>query len=308
MFVLKHLNLKGVFMKTTKKLLNFFIGVAMLSLLATAGAVFAQAATVLELTGTATAANITPAAAPGAPAATPPISRALRKGDTVNQGETIRTGAVSSIVLRFSDGQIAAMASNSSMAINNYVYNQAEPAKSNVFLSLLNGGMRAVTGLIGKARPQAVAYRAGNATIGIRGTDVTFATADGDVVVSVTNGEISFTFAGSTVSIPAGQAALTANGKVTQGTIAAINAAVAANPNLANALKSVANDALQNAVADAAAKAAAEAKAAADAKAAAGANGTPGANSGNPGSGGGTVICTSVSPTRVPDGCTPPKT
>ncbi len=291
-------------MKMTKTLFNFCMGAVVLSLLATAGTVFAQAATVLELTGTVTAALITPVAAPGAPAATPPVSRALRKGDTVSQGETIKTGAVSSIVLRFSDGQIAAMASNSSMAINNYVYNQAEPAKSNVFLSLLNGGMRAITGLIGKARPQAVAYRAGNATIGIRGTDVTFATADGDVVVTVANGEISFTFLGQTIAVPAGQGVLSANGKLTKDTVNAINAAVAANPGLANALKTVNTDALVNAVTKAAADAAAEAKAAADAKAASGATGSSGANSGS--SGGGSVVCTSVSPTRVPDGCIPP--
>ena len=148
-------------MNITKKFFNVLMGMVMLSFLATASAVFAQAASVVELTGTATAAIITT----GAP---PPAGRALRKGDTVNQGETIKTGADSSMVLRFQDGQVVAMTSNSSMAINNYVYNAAEPAKSNVLLSLLNGGMRALTGLIGKARPQAVAYRAGNATIGIR--------------------------------------------------------------------------------------------------------------------------------------------
>ena len=192
-------------MKMTKKLINVLTGMVMLSFLATASAVFAQAATVVELTGNASAAIITPAAVPGAPVPAPPVGRALRKGDTVNQGETVKIGADSSMVLRFQDGQVVAMTANSSLAINNYVYNAAEPAKSNVLLSLLNGGMRALTGLIGKARPQAVAYRAGNATIGIRGTDVIMNFAGNDVVVSVVGGQISFTFAGQTVTIPAGQ-------------------------------------------------------------------------------------------------------
>ena len=187
------------------KILKLLMRVAMCSLLATASAVFAQAATVFELTGTATAALTRAAAAPGAAPAPAPVGRTLRKGDAVNQGETIATGAMSSIVLRFADGQVAALSANSSMAINNYVYNAAEPAKSNVLLSLLNGGMRAVTGLIGKARPESVSYRAGNATIGIRGTDVVMVVDGVNVVAQVIAGRISFTFNGVTVNIPAGQ-------------------------------------------------------------------------------------------------------
>jgi len=187
------------------KILKLLMRVAMCSLLASASAVFAQAATVFELTGTATAALTRAAAAPGAAPAPAPVGRTLRKGDAVNQGETIATGAMSSIVLRFADGQVAALSANSSMAINNYVYNAAEPAKSNVLLSLLNGGMRAVTGLIGKARPESVSYRAGNATIGIRGTDVVMVVDGVNVVAQVIAGRISFTFNGVTVNIPAGQ-------------------------------------------------------------------------------------------------------
>ena len=185
-------------MNITKKFFKVLMGMVMLSFLATASAVFAQAATVFELTGTATAAIITPGT-------TPPVGRMLRKGDTVNQGETVKTEASSFMVLRFQDGQVVAMSANASMAINNYVYNAAEPAKSNVLLSLLNGGMRALTGLIGKARPEAVAYRAGNATIGIRGTDVVMSFAGGPFVVSVVAGQISFTANGSTVTIDAGR-------------------------------------------------------------------------------------------------------
>jgi len=186
------------------KILKLLMRVAMCSLLASASAVFAQAATVFELTGTATAAVI-PAAAPGAPAAPAPVGRALRKGDAVNQGETITTGAQSSIVLRFSDGQVTALSANSSMAINNYTYNAAEPVKSNMLLSLLNGGMRAVTGLIGKARPENVSYRAGNATIGIRGTDVVLLFNGKFVLVQVIAGNISFSVDGKTVTVPAGK-------------------------------------------------------------------------------------------------------
>ena len=232
-----------------KKIFAALIGVALIAICQSS---FAAPAVVSALQGSAQAIPTT-----GSP-------RALKDGDAVNEGDNVTTAENSSLVLRFEDGQIVAMSAKSRMAITTYKYNQKEPAKSSVFLSLVTGGMRAITGLIGKVSPDRVAYRAGNATIGIRGTDVTFATANGDVVVTVVDGAISFTFGGKTIAIPAGEAALTSKGEVTKGTIAAITAAVAANPNLAAALKSVSGDALQKAVAEAAAKAAAEAKAAAD--------------------------------------------
>ncbi|MGZ5572806.1 MAG: FecR family protein [Usitatibacter sp.] len=131
-------------------------------------------------------------------------ARTLRMGDEVNQGDTVFTGSGSSLVLKFDDGQVAALTSNSRMTISAYQYN-AQAGTGNVLLSLIDGGMRAITGLIGRRSPNQVAYRAATATIGIRGTDVTIATSAGNVVVTVTEGAISFTFAGQTITVPAGQ-------------------------------------------------------------------------------------------------------
>ena len=199
-------------------------------------------------------------------------SRALRNGDSVNERDTIVTAQNSGLVLLFEDGQVAAIGANSRMTVTAYKYDVKEPAKGNVLLSLLTGSMRAVTGLIGKTRPENVAFRAGTATIGIRGSDVSFATEGGNVVVTVADGAIAFTFQGQTVSIPAGQAALTQDGRVTTGTVAAIKAAVASNAALSSALNSVSTTALENAVKDAVKAAddkAKAAKAAADTAAAA---------------------------------------
>ncbi len=131
-------------------------------------------------------------------------ARTLRTGDEVKQGDTVATGPASSAVLKFEDGQVAALTANSRMTVTTYSYNRGTRV-GNILLSLVNGGMRAITGLIGKNSPNSVSYRAATATIGIRGTDVTIATALGNVVVTVTEGVISFTFAGQTISIPAGQ-------------------------------------------------------------------------------------------------------
>jgi hypothetical protein len=148
--------------------------------------------------------------------------RMLRQGDEVAQGDTIITGAASSVVLKFDDGQVAALTSNSRLQISQYAYNPANES-GNVLLSLVSGGMRAITGLIGRRAPSQVAYRAATATIGIRGTDTTIATADGNVVVTVAEGSITFSFGGTTFTIGAGEAVLARPGQTpVRGTVASI--------------------------------------------------------------------------------------
>jgi hypothetical protein len=142
--------------------------------------------------------------------------RVLRQGDQVNKGDTVFTGGSSSVVLRFDDGQIAALTSNSRMQVTSYQFNR--PARSgNVLLSLISGGMRAITGLLGHANPDQVSYRAATATLGIRGTDVDITVGDNIVAASVNEGSITFTFNGTTVIVSTGQAVFGTNGQITPG-------------------------------------------------------------------------------------------
>ena len=184
--------------------------VALLALFFTDLALAANKAVATSVTGTAQVQT-------GATAARP-----LRQGDEVAQGDTIITGANSSVVLKLDDGQVAALTSNSRMTITAYQYNPASES-GNVLLSLISGGMRAITGVIGRRTPDRVAYRAATAPIGVRGTDVTIATAQGNVVVSVTEGSISFTMNNQTIIIPTGQAIhARPDGTFNRGAIAAI--------------------------------------------------------------------------------------
>lgn len=219
-----------------KKSFAVFLGLALMAISQFA---LAAPAVVTDLFGTAQATPATGA------------SRALKNGDAINERDTVQTGDKSGLVMRFEDGQIAAMGANARMTVSAYSYDAKEPAKSNVLLSLLTGGMRAITGLIGKSRPDRVSYTAGTATIGIRGTDVTFATIGGNVVVTVQDGVISFKLGnGTPIVVQAGQAVLTQDGRLTQGTIAAIEAILndPANSALKQALLSVNSEAIQNAV------------------------------------------------------------
>jgi hypothetical protein len=134
----------------------------------------------------------------------PGPARALRLGDQVQQGDTVSTGAASSLVLKFDDGEVTALTQNSRMTITAYQY-EPSSGTGNILLSLVTGGMRAITGLIGGNHPERVAYRAATATIGIRGTDVSIATDSTDVVVTVNKGAIVVTFGGIDYALNAGQ-------------------------------------------------------------------------------------------------------
>jgi hypothetical protein len=138
--------------------------------------------------------------------------RALRMGDTLQQGATVSTGSAASLVLKFDDGQIAALTANSRMTITAYQYNPATES-GNMLLSLVTGGMRAITGLIGRRTPNQVAYRAATATIGIRGTDGTIATNGTDVVVTVVDGVMTLTQGNLVLTIAAGEAVFTRPGQ-----------------------------------------------------------------------------------------------
>ena len=132
-------------------------------------------------------------------------ARTVHEGDTVNARDVVITGAASSVVLRFDDGEIASLGPTSRMSIDAYDYN-ATAKTGNIFLNLLTGGMRAVTGLIGRNSPQNVAYKAATATIGIRGTDVTMAVESGETVVAVLEGAITARVGNQTIPVPAGDA------------------------------------------------------------------------------------------------------
>jgi hypothetical protein len=144
-------------------------------------------------------------------------ARVLRQGDEVVQGDTVFTGAASSVVLKFDDGQVAALTANSRMQVTAYAFNP-QAKTGNILLSLVVGGMRAITGLIGHNQPDSVKFRAATATIGIRGSDGMIITDGTRVSVTVTDGAFTFTFAGETITIPAGRGAFGADNKVSQGT------------------------------------------------------------------------------------------
>lgn len=93
-------------------------------------------------------------------------------GSTVEAGDTLTTEKNSYARLRFTDGGELAVRPSSSLLVSNYHFQELQPVKDTLVMRLLKGGIRNLTGLIGK-RGNENAYRldGGTATIGIRGTD-----------------------------------------------------------------------------------------------------------------------------------------
>lgn len=115
--------------------------------------------------------------------------RILAKGADVFARELISSGPSTYLNLKFRDGSFIMLRPNSRMQIEAFAYETpeipaaqpaaapAEPAimpraqTQQAYFSLLKGGFRAVTGLIGKANKEEYRFNTPIATIGIRGTD-----------------------------------------------------------------------------------------------------------------------------------------
>lgn len=116
----------------------------------------------------------------------------LAIGQRVETGATIKTATNGMAVLRFDDGQMIAVAGNSTFVVKDYQFNPHKPQESNFVGSLVRGGLRAVTGIIGEARKENVKVETAVATMGIRGTDFQIF-FDKQLFLSVLQGAITAT-------------------------------------------------------------------------------------------------------------------
>jgi hypothetical protein len=97
--------------------------------------------------------------------------RILSQKSDVLPGDTLSTQRDSYAQINFTDGSSMTMRPNTQMKIEDYRFVQEQPQSDNAFFRLLKGGLRTVTGLVGK-RGNQDAYKIGTqtATIGIRGS------------------------------------------------------------------------------------------------------------------------------------------
>jgi len=95
----------------------------------------------------------------------------LRKGDAVNEGDTLSSSPKASAKIKMSDGGLITMRPDTQFKITNYKFNGKQDGSEQSFFLLVKGGFRSVTGLIGKLHKKGYRIDTPMAVLGIRGTD-----------------------------------------------------------------------------------------------------------------------------------------
>ncbi len=94
--------------------------------------------------------------------------RLIGKGSMLHNGETLNTGSRAFALIEFSDGTKMTLRPSTTFKIDRV---DTRPDEENMVLSLIRGGLRAVTGFISKRAKNAFRINTTVATIGIRGTE-----------------------------------------------------------------------------------------------------------------------------------------
>jgi hypothetical protein len=175
-----------------------FLRTALAALLAVPALAFAQA-TVQHLSGTLSAIR-----ADGS-------VRLLSERSEIREGDVLSTERDSYAQVKFTDGGTVTLRPNTQVKLDGYAFSEKEPQRDNFAMSLLKGGLRAVTGLVGKRNSN---YRmsTATATVGIRGTDFTAivilpggGSLEPGTYVTVADGAIGMISGGAEQLVGAGQ-------------------------------------------------------------------------------------------------------
>ena len=143
-------------MKTTTNFLAVFAIIAAGFFVASAS--LAQTAgTVTHLSGTLSVAR-------------PDGQRLLAVNSAVREGDLLTTERETYARIKFTDGAEVVLRPGSQLQLARYQFDSNAPERDNMLLSMLKGGMRAVTGLIGRRNRDRVGVTTPTATVGIRGT------------------------------------------------------------------------------------------------------------------------------------------
>lgn len=111
------------------------------------------------------------------------VTRSLSAGSKIESGETVETARRTYARLKFTDGSDVTMKPGTRLKVENYAYHTDKPREDTGSFNLLKGGLRTVTGQIGKRGVQdSYRMKTPTATIGIRGTiyDVQFCQGDSE--------------------------------------------------------------------------------------------------------------------------------
>jgi len=99
------------------------------------------------------------------------VSHAIKKGEPVNEGDTLLSSPTASAQIRMEDGGMVAMRPDTKLKIDRFNYDGQQDGSERSFFSLFKGGFRAITGAVGQKNKVNYHITTPATTIGIRGTD-----------------------------------------------------------------------------------------------------------------------------------------
>ena len=88
----------------------------------------------------------------------------------VEQGDTLVSEKNTYALIKFIDNSEITLRPDSSFKIESFAYDEGKPQGDSATFSLVKGGLRSVTGLMGKRNKEKFSLKTPTATIGIRGT------------------------------------------------------------------------------------------------------------------------------------------
>ncbi len=140
-------------------------GMKWLAAVAFAGMLWAGAAEAGQVVGT-----VTDVSGPMVARRLDGTIKALTTKSTVEQGDTLVTERGTYARIKFVDNGEITLRPNTQFKIENFSYEVAKPESDSAIFSLLKGGLRSITGLLGKRNKEKFGLNTPTATIGIRGT------------------------------------------------------------------------------------------------------------------------------------------
>jgi FecR-like protein len=129
--------------------------------------------------------------------------RALVKGVAVEEGDTVNTNE-GRVQLRFTDEGFVSLHPRTVFRVDQYRWSGVKDGSERSFFSLIEGGLRTITGRLAKYNRKAYRMSTVVATLGIRGTEYTMQ-LNGGLSGNVAEGEIEVCNAGGCLAVAAGQ-------------------------------------------------------------------------------------------------------
>lgn len=98
------------------------------------------------------------------------VQRAAVSGDRVSEAERIITGPGAGTALTLKDGTVVSVGPGTTVDLSRAQFD-ARTQNGGIMISLLQGSIRVVTGLLGKLHPEQVKIITPTSVVGVRGTD-----------------------------------------------------------------------------------------------------------------------------------------